>query len=176
MPARFAAQSCRQPIAAVAGLAAVALALLGGCTSPLQVTSNPPGAMAYVNNQNIGVTPTQVTLAGKQPVSVEFRLEGYFPESFVYQPDPNQHALSVQLEPKTLSKAYDITSSPDGAALTLEGQPAGTTPASGLPVVYTREDKTSPWQEQTLVVSKPNYQSEKVVLEFGHRCPCRRSS
>jgi|GEM_PF-2034328 Tol biopolymer transport system component len=164
IPARFAAQSSRHPIAAVAGLAAVALALLGGCTSPLQVTSNPPGATAFVNNQNIGVTPTQVTLGGKKPVPVEFRLEGYFPESFVYQPDPNQHEISVRLEPKTLSKTYDLTSSPDGAALTLEGQPVGTTPASGLPVVYTRDYKTSPWQEQTLVVSKPNYQSETVRL------------
>ena len=164
MPAFCSAQSTRHQIAAVAGLAAVFIVLLGGCTTPLQVTSNPPGATMFVNNQSIGVTPTQVTLEGKKSVLVEFRLEGYFPESFVYQPDPDQHAISARLEPKTLSKTYDINSSPDGAALTLEGRPVGTTPASGLPVTYTRENKTSAWQEQTLVVSKPNFQSEKVAL------------
>ena len=165
MPVLCSTLSPRHQIAAVAGLAAVAIALLGGCTTPLQVTSDPPGATLFVNNQSIGVTPMQVTLEGKKPVPVEFRLEGYFPESLVYQPDSEQHALSARLEPKTLSKAYDINSSPDGAALTLEERPVGTTPASGLPVTYTRENKTSAWQEQTLVVSKPNYQSETVVLD-----------
>ena len=105
MPVLCSTLSPRHQIAAVAGLAAVAIALLGGCTTPLQVTSDPPGATLFVNNQSIGVTPMQVTWEGKKPVPVEFRLEGYFPESLVYQPDSEQHALSARLEPKTLSKA-----------------------------------------------------------------------
>ncbi|MDD2765144.1 MAG: PEGA domain-containing protein [Opitutaceae bacterium] len=133
----------------------------------MQVTSNPPGATAYVNDKPVGTTPTQVTLEGDKPVPVEFRLEGYFPESFVYQPGQNQGGITARLEPKTLTKTYDITSAPDGATLTLEGRQVGATPLSGLQVVYARDDKASPWREQTLVASKPNYQSENVVLGSG---------
>jgi hypothetical protein len=154
--------SPRPPLAA---LAALALALLNGCTSPLQVTSSPPGASVSVNNQSLGVTPTQLTLEGNKPVAVEFRLEGYFPEAFEYLPNPDQHVLTARLEPKSLSKTYAISSDPDGATLTLEGQPAGTTPASALAVTYTRPDKASAWTAQSLLVSKPNYQSETVRLE-----------
>ena len=112
-----------------------------------------------------GKTPAQVTLDGKKPVSVSLSLEGYFPESFIYQPVEDQHEIAVRLEPRTLAKTYDFSSNPDGATVTIDGQQVGTTPVAGLRVVYTREGKTRPWQNKTLVMSKTNYQSESVVLD-----------
>ncbi len=145
------------------GLAIAAL-LLGGCASPIPVTTNPPGATAIINNQTLGVTLTQAEVDGSKSAQVEFRLEGYFPESFTLPPDPNRKEISAKLEPKTLTKTYQIQSDPDGAAITIDGQPVGTTPAAGVKVVYTRDDKNSPWERKSLVIAKPNYQTETLVL------------
>jgi len=49
------------------------------------VDNNPSGAMAYVDGKSVGTTPAQVTLDGNKPVSSR-STEGYFPESFTYQP------------------------------------------------------------------------------------------
>lgn len=145
------------------GLAITAL-LLGGCASPIGVTTNPPGATAIINNQTLGVTPTQATVDPSKPTEVEFRLDGYFPESFTLQPDPNRKEITVKLEPKTLTKTYQIQSDPDGASVAIDGQPVGTTPATGVKVVFMREDKNSPWLRKSLVISKPNYQTETLAL------------
>jgi hypothetical protein len=147
-----------------AGLTLLALGLLGGCASPVALTSNPAGATAYVDGKPVGQTPVQLTLDGNKPVSVSLSLEGYFPESFTYQPVEDQHEIPVRLEPKTLAKTYDFGSAPDGAMVTIDGQQIGTTPLTGVKVVYARESKTGPWQGKTLVVSKTNYQSETMVL------------
>jgi hypothetical protein len=164
MPAQTSARFFSTSVSRGAWLTATAALLLGGCASPLAVTTNPPGATAIINNQTLGATPTQATVDGTKPISVEFRLEGYFPESFTLQPDANRKEISAQLEPKTLAKTYQIQSSPAGAAVTIDGQSVGTTPATGVAVVFTREDKTSPWQRKSVVVSKPNYQTETLVL------------
>ena len=154
------------PVLAI-GSTLLALGFLGGCASPVSVTTNPAGATAFANGQSIGLTPTQLTADGNKPVSVSLNLDGYFPESLTYLPDSDQHAISVRLEPKTFVKTYDFASSPDGASVTVDGQPVGTTPVSGVKAVYTREDKTRPWQTKTLVFSKTNYQSEAVTLGSG---------
>jgi hypothetical protein len=146
-------------------LTLAALGLLGGCAGPVALTTNPSGAMAYVDGKSVGTTPAQVTLDGNKPVSVALNLEGYFPESFTYQPTGDQHEIAVRLEPKTLTRTYDFASNPDGAAVIIDGQPAGSTPVSGAQVIFTRDSKTEPWQNKTLVVSKTNYESETVLLE-----------
>ena len=154
------------PLRTSAALALFALALLGGCTTPIALTTNPPGATAYVGNKSAGVTPLQ--FEGSKPVSIELSLDGYFPESFVYQPDPNQHALNIDLAPKTLTKSYDIASAPADAIVRINGEQVGTTPLSGVKVVYTRDDKNSPWQEKTLTVARLNYQTENLVLNAAN--------
>ena len=63
--------------------AAAVLGIVGCASTPLAVTSNPPGASAIIGGKMIGTTPTQVTLEDtKNPTDVEFRLNGYFTESF----------------------------------------------------------------------------------------------
>jgi Tol biopolymer transport system component len=147
-------------------LAALALALLGGCTTPIALTTNPPGATAYVGDKSVGVTPTQ--FEGAKPVPIELRLDGYFPESFIYQPDPNQHAINIQLAPTTLTKSYDLASAPADAIVRINGEQVGTTPLSGVKVVFTRDDKNSPWREKTLTIAKLNYQTESLMLNAAN--------
>ena len=163
IPARHPASPPRARIATGASLIA-AILVLGGCATPVPVTTNPPGASVYVSGKNFGVTPTQVTLEGNKPVPIEFRLDGYFPESMVFQPGPAARSISSQLEPRTQAKSYDIPSHPDGAAAAIDGQSVGTTPVVGTKVVYGRDEKSSPWKTKTLTVSKINYQTETMTL------------
>lgn len=140
------------------------LAVLAGCATPLPVTSNPPGATAMVGGKTIGVTPTEVQLPDQKPTPVEFRKEGYFTESFVFQPGANQKQISADLEPTTLIKKLDFTSAPDGATVTIAGREVGKTPLLAHEVTFTRDSKVSPWKRQALVISKTNYQSEPLQL------------
>ncbi len=148
----------------VAGLILLALGLLAGCSSPIALTTNPSGATAYVDGKPVGLTPAQLSLDSKKPVSISLSLDGYFPEAMTVQPAEDQHEIAVKLEPKTLTKTFDFSSNPDGATVTIDKQQVGTTPVNNVKVVYTRDNKTRPWQEKTLVVSKTNYQSETVTL------------
>jgi len=136
----------------------------GGCASPIPVTSNPPGATAYVGGKSVGATPTQVTLDGNKPVEVEFQLDGYFPEQLTFTPGGSNPQITARLEPRKLEKKFDVTSTPDGASLTLDGAPAGATPQSALAVTFTRNEKTDPWKTRQLVVAKTDYQSETLTL------------
>jgi hypothetical protein len=109
----------------------------------------------------LGVTPAQVTPEGSGPMTIDFRLDGYFPESVVATPGTPQ--ISVSMEPTTLRKSYDISSTPDGASVTLDGQQIATTPGR-VEVIYARDYKHSPWKPHTLSVTKTDYQTETVQL------------
>lgn len=163
IPARYSAFSRRLHPGFHASLAA-GLLILGGCATPVPVTTNPSGATVYVNGNTIGVTPTQITPEGGKPVPIEFRLDGYFPESIVFQPGPDARQISARLEPRTQAKTYDVTTVPTGATAAIDGQTVGATPLSGVKVVYERDEKTAPWRTKTLTLAKPNHQTETVTL------------
>lgn len=152
------------PVLAI-GLTLLAFGLFGGCASPIPVTSSPAGASVFADGRPIGSTPTQLTPDGSKPISVSLNLEGYFPEALTFQPESDQHSISVLLAPKTRAQTYDFASTPPGAAVTIDDQLVGTTPLSGVRVVYTRDDKNQPWQSKTLVFSKTDYQSETFALD-----------
>src|ERR1700679_4085140 len=91
----------KRSLAACLG-AAAALGFAGCASTPLPVTSNPPGASAYIGGKMVGTTPTQVTLEDtKNPTDVEFRLPGYFTESFTLPAGTTQTQISATLEPTT---------------------------------------------------------------------------
>ena len=147
-----------------AGLGLAALLIFGGCASPLPVTSNPDGATVVIGGKMIGSTPTQYQLPDQKPVTVEFSKEGYFPESFVFQPGPSQTVIHADLAETTLTKTFDINSNPEGATVTIDGQDVGPTPVRGARVVFTRDYKAGPWKPKNVVVAKTNYQTESIRL------------
>ena len=161
--ARRPASSRWTRLALSSGLIAAVL-FAGGCATPLPVTTNPPGATAIFDGKNLGVTPVQFTAEGNKPVAVEFQLDGYFPESFTFQPSPDAKGISAQLEPRTLTKSYDFTSAPEGAAVAIDGRAVGTTPLTGVKVTYDRDEKTSPWKNKAVTISKTNHQTESFAL------------
>lgn len=155
--------SLRSRVLLGSGLAAVLL-FAAGCVAPLPVTTTPTGATAIFDGKTLGPTPLQYTPEGNKPVAVEFQLDGYFPESFTFQPTPEAKGISAQLAPRTLAKTHDFTSAPDGAAVAIDGRAAGTTPITGAKIVFDRDDKNSPWKSKSVTFSKANYQSETVTL------------
>ena len=147
-------------------MAGVAIALLSGCGSPaISISSNPPGASITAFGKPAGVTPAQVNAETAAPFDVDVRLAGYFPESVSINPASGQKEAFVKLEPTTLTKSFDISSTPDGATVLLDDKPVGSTPITGFSVVYSRETKNSPWKGHTLTIAKTDYQSEKFFLE-----------
>ena len=143
------------------------IAMLAGCATSLPVVSNPPGATAFVAGKTIGVTPTEVQLPDRKPTRVEFRKDGFFPESFVFQPGGNQKQISAELAPTTLVRKVDFKSDPTGATATIDGNAIGQTPLLGYEVTFTRDSKISPWKSRSLVVSKDDHQGESLQLGAG---------
>jgi Tol biopolymer transport system component len=156
------------------GLCTGLLALIffgGGCATPLPVTSTPSGATAIFDGKPIGNTPTQFNAEGNKPVAAEFRLDGYFPETFTFTPGPETKSITAQLEPRTLTKSYDVLTHPEGATVTLDGRNVGTTPLNALKVVFDRDDKNAPWKNRSITVAKQNYQPETFVLTSSATLP-----
>lgn len=143
----------------------LATAFFSGCSTVVRIDSNPSGANVMVNGRSLGTTPIaeyQVSDPAK-PVEAYFTLPGYFPEQVSQMVGNPPTPIVAQLAPRTLKRDFDIATQPSGAAVTLEGQPAGTTPTT-LNVSFQRDTKNSPWIPQKVTVSKVNYQSESVVL------------
>lgn len=136
--------------------------LAGGCLTPISISTNPPGASIYANGTSMGVTPAQVSLETDKPVTVVASLNGYFTETGTFDLR-NERQISLRLEPTTFTKSYDLTSSPSGVNVLLDGRPAGVTPMS-LSVVYERDEKNSPWKAHTLSMAMPDYQTESMRL------------
>lgn len=56
----------------------VALALLGGCVQrTMSIESNPPGALVYMNDQELGRTPLKRDFTWYGTYDVQVRMEGY---------------------------------------------------------------------------------------------------
>lgn len=92
----------------------------------LKVTTTPPGARVLMGGEIVGATPTQLDVEGGQR-TVELRLDGYLDVSRdVVAKAGEQTPVEVELEKGVL---LHVTSTPDGADVTLDGNPVqGKTP------------------------------------------------
>lgn len=61
------------------GIAAAALGLAGCRTRTLEITSDPPGALVWLNDEQIGRTPLEVGFVHHGTYDVRMRLDGYAP-------------------------------------------------------------------------------------------------
>lgn len=66
----------------ITALTLVALAALTGCTRrTIEVTSTPPGAVVWLNDQQVGRTPVEVEFTHFGVYDVRLKLDGYEPVS-----------------------------------------------------------------------------------------------
>lgn len=61
------------------GIAAATLGLAGCRSRTLEITSDPPGALVWLNDEQIGRTPVEVGFVHHGTYEVRARLEGYAP-------------------------------------------------------------------------------------------------
>lgn len=100
----------------------------------LYILSSPPGANVYLDSLYKGITPlTQSNLvAGTHILQIDHA--GYYDwKSTVDVPSGGTRTISATLNPMPASSTgwVYVSSSPGGAAVTLDGNPSGQTPASG---------------------------------------------
>lgn len=73
-------QQHRRTLLSAAALIAASTALLGGCTQrTIEITSEPPGALVWVNDQEVGRTPLEADFKFFGTYDVRVKLDGYEP-------------------------------------------------------------------------------------------------
>jgi TonB family protein len=97
----------------------------------LHVESVPPGATVTMDGETLGVTPLDVSELPMGTHEVRLELKGYLPETQAFELTPDQPTAELEW---TLKRATpdqgtaDITSTPAGALVRIDGVSAGQTP------------------------------------------------
>ena len=115
---------------------AVATTVISTFTSPgtLTVTSEPPGSSVFIDGISKGSTP--ITLYSLQAGTHTLQIDhaGYYEwRSPVTVPSGGKNVVSATLNPLPVSNTggLSVSSTPGGAAVTIDGTLAGTTPDKG---------------------------------------------
>lgn len=137
--------------------------VLGGCSSTIPLSSDPPGAQVSVNGIGMGTTPVQIPWNKGQDNMVRFDHPGYFPEEVDIPPGADQKEVTVQLSPTTRERTFDIVTDPPGATILIDGQKVGTTP-SRIEVAFNRDRRDAPWNDRKLTLFLPGHQTESYRL------------
>ena len=141
--------------------------------APLEVTSTPAGATVFVNGSKIGNTPLreyQVDTGtnGQKVVTLRMDLEGYEREVRQVPLRGGEPAsVTVRLKKRAVrieTKAVlDITSTPSGATVYLDGQRIGTTPLRGHPV----ETGARGQKRVNVRIEHPGYKTRNTTLTLN---------
>lgn len=147
--------------------AILSLALAAAAPSwgvPLKVNVSPAGATIVTETGQRLPAPATIELKRRDtPYVFTIEKSGFQTETASWSTKEKVREISVTLSPLTLEKEVTIRSSPDGAAVTIDGSPAGVTPLT-KPATFSRDNKTSPWKPIAVTLTKTDYQSEAFVL------------
>jgi TonB family protein len=131
-------------------------------TGTLHVETDPPGAAVTVNGEARGVTPVDLADLPMGTYEVKLDLKGYTPatESVVLAAQAPRGEVKVVLaRPLPTTGAVDVVSNPPGAAVKIDGAPAGQTPLNdyklkpGSHRVEMSRDGFEPWGGNVTVVA-----------------------
>ncbi|HXY40917.1 MAG TPA: protein kinase, partial [Vicinamibacteria bacterium] len=104
-------------------------------TGSLHVESDPPGAAVRVNGAVRGTTPLDLTDLAAGEYLLELERPGYEVQSQRVPVSAERPSAELKFKLTRAAPqmgAADIVSSPPGAAVTIDGRPAGRTPLSGV--------------------------------------------
>lgn len=134
------------------------------------IRTSPDGATVTIEGKSM-TAPATFDLKGRnEPYFIQVEKPGYNPEEVTYLTKQRLKELSVTLEPLQTQREVTIKANVDGATVTIDGKPAGTTPFA-KPVTFTRPNKHSPWQPVTVTLAKTDYQSETFTVAHDHPAP-----
>lgn len=149
----------------------LAAALPAGAV-PIRIVATPAGATVVLTDtgQRLPAPANFDVKRRDQPYTFTVELAGYQSESVQFSTKSKQKEIAVTLEPLQLEREVSIKSSPEGASVTIDGQPAGTTPLT-TKVTFRRDSKHSPWKPQTVSLAKTDYQTETTRITYEQPAP-----
>lgn len=112
----------------------------------ISIDSSPSGADVYLDGSYIGTSPVSVTRPVTESYEIEVEKDDYESETISNVSAPASEYVTLDPEEATIN----VTSSPDGANVSLDGSRVGSTPWSGDRPVTESYD---------LEISKPDYDS-----------------
>lgn len=138
---------------------------------PLKINVTPAGATVVSETGQRLPAPATFDLKRRDtPYYFTVEKAGYQSESVSWSTRDRNRELSVVLQPLQTEKQVTIVSTPEGASVTIDGKPAGTTPLTATATFF-RDDKTSPWKPLAVALSKPDYQGERLTVPFDNPSP-----
>jgi Tol biopolymer transport system component len=146
-----------------------------------------PRAAAWTVTLRLDVTPAGATVMTEdgmhQSAPADLKLKtrdeaytfvvekaGYQSETVTYFTKQKLKELAVTLAPLQVTREVSIKSEPDGAAVTIEGQPAGITPLTKT-VTFFRDNKDAPWKPLAVALSRTDYQGDSFKLTYETPAP-----
>jgi len=117
---------------------------------PVEVKSDPPGALVAIDKDSLGATPGTFNLPCDAEVKLKIYKKGYFGQIKAVTPAAHGSAkVDVALAAATFT--VKVTSAPAGATITVGGKPMGVTPTS---------IKLPAFSASTIVLAKDGFTSD----------------
>jgi len=156
----------------VALLALLSSATLPALAVPIKIIATPAGATVVLasTGQRLPSPANFDVKRSDTPYTFSVELAGYQTETLTFSTKSKTKELTVTLEPLQLEREASIKSSPEGASVTIDGRPAGTTPLT-TKVMFHRDTKSSPWKPQTVALAKTDYQGESTRITYEQPSP-----
>lgn len=155
----------------IVGLVLGLVAAVSSPAIPLKINVNPAGATVVSEaGQRLPAPATFDLKRRDQPYVFRVEKPGFQAETVSWSTKEKVRELSVTLEPLQLDRPVTLKSTPDGATVTIDGKPAGTTPLTATATFY-RDSKVSPWKPLTVAFAKADYQSETISVSFEQPTP-----
>lgn len=143
-------------------------AAVSGWSVPLKVNVSPAGATIVTETGQRLPAPATIELKRRDaPYYFTIEKPGYQSETASWSTKEKVREISVTLAPLSTDKEVTIRSNPDGAAVTINGQPAGVTPLTKT-ATFSRDDKNSPWKPLAVTVAKTDYQNESFKVAYDN--------
>lgn len=135
---------------------------------PLKINVNPAGATIINEVGQRLPAPSTIELKRRDtPYIFMIEKDGFQTETVSWNTRDKVREFTVTLAPLTAEKEVGIRTNPEGASVTIGGKAAGTTPFT-KGVIFTREDKNSPWKPLAVSVAKADHQSESFTLPYDN--------
>jgi hypothetical protein len=149
-------------------VALVLVAAVAGRAVPLKINVTPAGAT--ITNEAGQRLPAPATVELKRrdtPYTFTIEKPGFQTETASWNTRDKIREITVTLAPLTAEKEISIKTGPEGASVTIDGKPAGTTPLAKV-ATFTRDNKNSPWKPLAVTVAKADHQSESLNLPYDN--------
>jgi hypothetical protein len=134
------------------------------------VRATPDGAMVTLEGKTLPAPATFDLKRRDEPYDFVVQKAGYQTETVSYTTKQKLKEIAVTLEPLQTQREVTIKANVDGATVTIDGKPAGTTPLVKS-VTFSRPDKTAAWLPLPVTVAKADFQSESFSLAYNTPAP-----